>query len=157
PERIAGVVPVAAYGLALRAPLHRAVHAGTRLPLARLTDRLIARAPAAARLALRSIVHDPATISPGMVAEMRAIAADAGAGHALDRFLAAEIGPDRFRTCLADDIAGLTVPALFVHGTHDRTIPIAAARDAARRAGAALVELDTGHWPMFEAPEPFLA
>lgn len=157
PQRVAGVIPVAAYGLARRAPMHPVLHAGTRLPLARLADPLIARSDAAAGVALRTLVHDPAAVAPEMVAELRAIAADTGAERAFDRFLAAEIGPDGYRTCLLDELAGLSVPVHFVHGIHDATVPIAAAREAARLARAPLTEIDAGHWPMYEAPEAYLA
>ena len=157
PDRIAGVVPVASYGLALRAALHPLLHAGTRLPLARLTDPLIARSPIAARLALRSLIHDPDAITPEIVAELCAIAAETGSEHAFDRFLETEIERDRFRTFLTDELRQLAVPAHFIHGTHDMSIPVEAAREAAQACNAPLTELDAGHWPMFEAPDAFMA
>jgi pimeloyl-ACP methyl ester carboxylesterase len=156
PDRIAGVIPVASYGLSRRAPYHPLLHAGTRLPLARMSDRLIARSSSAAWIALRALVHDPSTISHDMVAELRAIAAETDSEHSFDRFLETEIRPDSFNTYLGDDLRRLEVPVHFVHGLHDAAVPIAAARETAVRIGAPLTELDAGHWPMFEAPEAYL-
>jgi pimeloyl-ACP methyl ester carboxylesterase len=152
PDRVAGLVPVASYGLSRRAPLHGIVHAGTRMPLARLADPIVARSSMAARMALRTLIHDPSQITPDIVGELRRIAADTNAERTFDRFLASEIGPDGFRTVLVDDLPRLSVPTRFLHGRHDATIPIEAARTAARVAHAPLDEVDAGHWPMFEAP-----
>ena len=157
PDRVAGIVPVASYGLARRAPLHPVLHAGTRLPLARLTDPLIARSSVASRLALRTLVHDPAAMSADMVAELSAIAAETSAEWSFDRFLWAEIQPEGFRTCLLDELCDLKVPAHFIHGIYDTAVPIAGAREAARIARAPLTELDAGHWPMYEAPDACIA
>lgn len=156
PERVTGIVPVASYGITRRAPLHPVLHAGTRLPLARLTDPLIARSAVASRLALRTLVRDPTTISPQMVAELSAMAAETDAERTFDRFLWAEIQPEGFRTCLLDELRELRVPAHFIHGVHDTAVPIEGAREAARIAGAPLTETDAGHWPMYEAPQTCL-
>jgi pimeloyl-ACP methyl ester carboxylesterase len=43
---------------------------------------------------------------------------------------------------------------LLLHGTHDRLVPIASARQAAKRLPHwTFVELDTGHIPQIEAPQ----
>jgi pimeloyl-ACP methyl ester carboxylesterase len=153
PGRVAGLVPVASYGLSRKAPLHGIVHAGTRLPLARLADPLVARSSAAAHMALRTLIHDPAQITPDIVEELRRIASNTSAERTFDRFLASEIEPDGFRTVLLDDLPRLTMPTRFLHGRFDATIPIEAARAAAKAAHAPLDEVDAGHWPMFEAPD----
>ncbi|MBM9594080.1 alpha/beta fold hydrolase [Roseitranquillus sediminis] len=154
PGRISAVIPVASYGLAPVAPLHPLAFLGTRLPVNRLAYPLIARSDFAAREALATIVHDRASITPDLLRDVRQLAA-AARPHAYDRFLRDEIGPNGLGTCLIPRLPGLGPPALFIHGRHDRPVPIAAARAAARAAGARLVELDTGHWPMVEAPGPF--
>ena len=155
--RIEAVIPVATYGIARRAPvLHPVFHAVTRLPLNRMADPIIARSGLAAWSALRAIIHDPSTITPAVVAELRRIAADTPAEDFFDSFFRTEVTPTGFRTKLLPRLPGLTQPALFVHGTHDSAIPIAAAREAARAADAPLVELPAGHWPMFERPEVYL-
>jgi len=55
-------------------------------------------------------------------------------------------------------VAAVTAPTLVVHGALDRLIPVAAARELARRrADWRLEVLDgIGHVPMLEAPEEFL-
>jgi pimeloyl-ACP methyl ester carboxylesterase len=108
-------------------------------------------------MALRTLVHDPEQITPDIVAELRRIAATTAAERAFDRFLSAEIGPDGFRTVLLDELPRLRMPRRFFHGRYDATIPVAAARDAARAADAPLDEVDAGHWPMFEMPGACLA
>ena len=156
--RVGGVIPVATYGIARRAPvLHPLFHALTRLPLTRMADPLIANSNLAAWTALRAIVHDPACITPAIVAELRDIAATTPAEDFFDSFFRSEVTPTGFRTALLPRLPGLACPALFVHGLHDGAVPVAAAREAARAANAALAELDAGHWPQFEDPEGYLA
>ena len=155
PDRVAGVVPVAAYGLARRAPLHPLGFVGSRFPFNRATYPLVGRSDRAARLALGTIIHEPACTTPELLAEVRQIATATPAGRSFDRFLRDEIGPGRFHTCLLPDLPSLAPPALFIHGVHDLSVPIEDARTAARAADAPLIELPAGHWPMWETPDPF--
>lgn len=55
-------------------------------------------------------------------------------------------------------LAGIDVPVLLIHGTHDRLVDVAAARDAACRYPAwSYAELDgVGHTPQLEVPEIFV-
>ena len=156
--RVMGIVPCATYGIARRAPmLHPLFHAVTRLPLNRMADPLIANSNIAAWSALRAIVHDPSVITPEIVAELRRVAAETPAEDFFDSFFRSEVTPTGFRTALLPRLGSLKVPALFIHGLHDGAVPVAAGREAARAAGVDLVELDAGHWPMFEDPDGYLA
>jgi pimeloyl-ACP methyl ester carboxylesterase len=52
----------------------------------------------------------------------------------------------------------ITAPALLVHGTHDRLVPVAAARALAGHRPDWMIEVfeDTGHVPQLEHPERFV-
>lgn len=57
-----------------------------------------------------------------------------------------------------DQLARITVPTLFIAGTHDAGAPIEAMRDMhARVNGSTLVELDTAHVSNLEQPAAFTA
>ena len=57
------------------------------------------------------------------------------------------------------ELRGITVPTLVIHGSLDRLIPLAAARDLARRRPDWTLEIldGVGHVPMMEAPEEFMS
>jgi pimeloyl-ACP methyl ester carboxylesterase len=65
------------------------------------------------------------------------------------------IDPRRYRKAMAS----IRVPVLLVHGDRDRLVPVAAARDIARRhPGWRYVELaDVGHIPQLQVPERLAA
>jgi pimeloyl-ACP methyl ester carboxylesterase len=164
PGRVAGVVPVASYGLTDRPPFHPLAFPLTRLPLNCMLHRLLARSDALTRLALLSVVSDRRRITPELLARVQEISGRGTAGLSFDRFIHAEYGARGLATSFLSDLPRLSPPALFIHGRRDVAVPIAAARRAARAAGASLVELDAGHWPMVDAPvafaealDPFLA
>jgi pimeloyl-ACP methyl ester carboxylesterase len=51
-------------------------------------------------------------------------------------------------------MSAIDQPVLLLHGTHDRLVPIASARQAAKRLPHwTYVELETGHIPQMEAPQ----
>ncbi len=63
------------------------------------------------------------------------------------------------RGSFAEMIAKITAPALIVHGTHDRLVPLAAAQALAARRPDWTFKLfeDTGHVPQLEHPDAFVA
>jgi pimeloyl-ACP methyl ester carboxylesterase len=65
------------------------------------------------------------------------------------------VDPRRYRTAMAS----IEVPVLLVHGDRDRLVPVAAARDIARRHPAwRYLELpDVGHVPQLQVPERLAA
>lgn len=55
------------------------------------------------------------------------------------------------------DRVQIDVPVSLINGDHDRIAPLADLRAYASRVDQALVVKNTGHLPMIERPEPFLA
>lgn len=156
PHLVDRLVPVGAYGLARRLPLQPLAWAVTRLPLMRLSYAAAARSPRLARLGLALAYAEPRRITADTVADVMAISRQQAAEPAFAHFQTAEVGPTRLTTCLMDDLPRIAAPTLFIHGRHDRLVPVAAARAAtARVPGARLELLDSGHWPMREAPVAF--
>lgn len=55
-------------------------------------------------------------------------------------------------------MAGVRVPVLLIHGTHDRLVPVESARAAAQRLPQwQYAELDAGHVPQMETPDEVAA
>lgn len=56
-------------------------------------------------------------------------------------------------------VAAVKAPTLVVHGSHDRVIPVSAARELARRRPDWRLQVieGAGHVPMMETPDQFLA
>jgi pimeloyl-ACP methyl ester carboxylesterase len=161
PDRVVGLVPIAPGGLVDRVggPVaHTAAWIGTRLPdplllpMARFANRF-------AESTMRSIAQDPSRLPPESVAEYGRDARHPLSGVAYGRYNQATVGRRRMLNDLSDVVAGITAPALFVHGADDRMVPPDGSQRAVSRMPDARLVLmpDTGHWAQLEAHDRFLA
>jgi pimeloyl-ACP methyl ester carboxylesterase len=157
PERVRRLVPVSAYGLAARAQWHLTSWAAVNLLLTKVTFAMLARYPGLLKPSLRSIFADPARLTDEVVADVRAALDSLTDQSAFVGFQRGELTPRRLRTVFGPDaLATIGAPTLLVHGQADGLVPVQAARMARGHIpGARLEVLDTGHWPMREAPETF--
>jgi pimeloyl-ACP methyl ester carboxylesterase len=106
---------------------------------------------------------DPDTVPPEVIDRSVTLLQERDDVEGMDRaFLAAArsllrllVDPRRYRKAMAS----IRVPVLLVHGDQDRLVPVAAARDIARRHPAwRYVELaDVGHVPQLQVPEKVAA
>jgi pimeloyl-ACP methyl ester carboxylesterase len=102
---------------------------------------------------------DPDTVPPDVIDRSVTLLQEREDVEGMDRaFLAAArsllrllVDPRRYRRAMAS----ITVPVLLVHGDRDRLVPVAAARDIARRHPAwRYLELaGVGHVPQMQVPE----
>jgi pimeloyl-ACP methyl ester carboxylesterase len=108
---------------------------------------------------LRLVGVDPDALPPQVIDRSVTLLEERQDVEGMDRaFLAAArsllrilIDPRRYRTAMA----AIDVPVLLVHGDRDRLVPVAAARDIARRHPSwRYLELaDVGHVPQLQVPE----
>ncbi|MCX6464489.1 MAG: alpha/beta fold hydrolase [Pseudonocardiales bacterium] len=161
PEAVTGLVLVAPGGLVARA--------GSRLthPLAWLASRL----PDAVLLpvlrvanrftgaAVRAMVHDPRSVPDALRRAMVREARRPGGGLGYLRYNQATLGPWRMRNDLTARVGEIRAPTLFLHGRHDRLVPLrGSVVAAATMPRARLVTVaDCGHWVQVEHPGVFLA
>ena len=111
------------------------------------------------RETLRLVGVDPDSIPPEVIDRSVTLLQEREDVEGMDRaFLVAArsllrllVDPRRYRKAMAS----ITVPVLLVHGDRDRLVPVAAARDIARRHPAwRYLELaDVGHVPQLQVPE----
>lgn len=111
------------------------------------------------RETLKLVGVDPDSLPPGVLDRSVALLQERKDVEGMDRaFLAAArsllrllVDPRRYRQAMAS----ITVPVLLVHGDRDRLVPVAAARDIARRHPAwRYLELaDVGHVPQLQVPD----
>lgn len=107
------------------------------------------------RMSLGDIVRSPGRLTPELVDEVLAEASKPDAFTAFGQWQRDQILPTRLRTNYADRLGGITTPTLVVHGTRDSGVPVAYARDAARRlpnATSCIVE-GAGHWVQRDRPD----
>jgi pimeloyl-ACP methyl ester carboxylesterase len=123
------------------------------------------------RLGPRELVHatlrlcglDPAALPPELVARSVALVERRADVAGMDRaFLSASRSLAwvlTFARPYRAAMSSVTVPVLLVHGDRDRLVPVAAARDAARRnRGWRYVELPgVGHVPQLQVPDRLAA
>ena len=155
PARVRRLVPVSAYGLMQRMPLH-----GLTAPLVRAGVLRLLYAGAStrglARLGLGSSYGDRQRVTDVAVDELMAVARDQRQRRSFDGFLAAELTPTGLRSDLTPRLGEISQPTLLIHGSADRLVPVRHARRAAALIpDARLLVLDTGHWPMRERPDLF--
>lgn len=156
-----GLVLLGSYGLmpTMGGPLaHLAAWAWVRTRLGPAATRLVARRPAWVRASLASLVRDPASLPPGVVAEVTAALRGPSPG-VFEQWQLSEIGPRRFRTDHRDRLGELACPVLFIHGERDPGVPLARVREAAHRIDRAEVVVVPGgrHWVQRDAPGATLA
>lgn len=158
PERVEKLILVDSYGLQRQAPGGSAAHWFVKLGF--LTDwtyALLRRSPALVRRTLRGILHNPASLTPDLLAEAAAALSQPDAGRAFQAFQQSEITPAGLRTVYLDQLPALTTPTLLIHGAQDTLVPLSCAQEAARRLPHARLEIfeGCGHWLPRDAPERF--
>lgn len=159
PERLAGLVLSAPYGILPRVPLHPLVSRLVRwrgaVPLAR---RLLRR-PGVLALFFRLVALKRwDALTPDLLHDAYAGIAPPQALDAFGAWLRDELRPEGCRTYLTPRFPALATPVLWLHGDADRTLPLAAARAAAARLpDVAFCEMDAGHLPPREQANATLA
>jgi len=156
PDLVTHLVMVSSAGLG------RDVDWGLRLltlPIARHWLENSRQDPAAVRLSLRRILHDPALITDDLVAavcEERAQPGHGRATHAALRTNLGLFGLRRWKRHLKA-MGKIAAPVMIIWGKQDKLIPVRHAHRAVRWfAGAPIHILDRcGHWPPFERPQEF--
>lgn len=161
PSLVAGLVLIAPGGLV---PIFQNRAAQTAAWIAtRAPDWLLVPATRVAnrfvRLALRAIVHDPATLPDEVVDEFARQARHPRGGLGYGRYNQATVGRTRMLNDLSDQVDRITMPTLIFHGEDDTLVdPEGSCRAAARMPDANLVLVpDCGHWAQLEAHDRFLA
>lgn len=158
PERVDKLILVDSYGLQRDAPGGRAAYWFVKLGF--LTDwtyALLRRSPALVRRTLRGILHNPASLTPDLLAEAAAALSQPDAGRAFQAFQHSEMTPAGLRTVYLDRLPALTTPTLLIHGAQDTLVPLNCAQEAARRLPRARLDVfeGCGHWLPRDAPERF--
>lgn len=155
PERVGALVLSGAYGVQPRTALHEGAYLLSRVPgITWLMRRLLRMHPLVVRLALPFALRGPAHVTDALVQDAYAEVLHPQALRAFGRWMRHELRPRRVRTCLAEELPALDVPALFLHGRHDRMLPPRYTLRAARampRAEAYLFP-DCGHLVPRERP-----
>jgi pimeloyl-ACP methyl ester carboxylesterase len=155
PERVDGLLLCAPYGVSPRLPGGRAGYLEVRAPSASaMTYALLRHSDWLLRRALESLVHRPAVVDAQMLRQVRELLHVGGAGAAWSRFQRHEVRWPGPRTCWRGELSAIRVPAAFLAGEYDRSVPAADVRTAAHRLPRGSFEMvaGAGHWLPREAP-----
>jgi pimeloyl-ACP methyl ester carboxylesterase len=158
PGRVEKLILVASYGLGKDIPYGRLGYFLVHAPLATdLVYALLRRSRRSLRWGLRRIVHDPRVVSDELVKEARRLLNEPASGQAFRSFRKSEVAWGGLTTDLSERLGELAVPALIVHGEHDRVVPLEWAQRAHERLpdSELCVLQGCGHWPPRECPEEF--
>lgn len=156
PDLVTHLVMVSSAGLG------RDVNWGLRLlslPIVRPWIENGRRDPAAVRLSLRRVLHDPTLITDELVEAVCEERAQPGNGRAMHTCLRSNLGLFGLRRWKrhAKALGRVAAPVMIIWGKQDKFIPVRHAYRAMRWfAGAPVHILDRcGHWPPFEHPREF--
>jgi pimeloyl-ACP methyl ester carboxylesterase len=158
PDRVRRLVLADSYGLADRVAFHRLSYWFVQMPwLNNWTWDLIRKSRTLTRWTLAGIFADARNISDEITDEVFKAVQNPGGQQAFAEFQKAEMLPERLKTSYMDRLGEIQAPTLVIHGEKDTLVPIAAAREAARRIPDARLEVipGAGHWPMREKPDLF--
>jgi len=152
PERVSKLVLIDSYGLQATPPWRPFSVWALRAPgpLADVAWWLVERFAIIRRAGLSAIFRDPRRLT----AEILADATDNVRLPHFYAWLCDELATGRARTDYTAQLPALDVPTLLIHGSHDPSIPL----QWARQAAACLPHSDlvvipgTGHWPNRERP-----
>lgn len=154
--RVRRLVPVGAYGLMARVPLHPLAVLLAGSGLSSLLYRAAGSSRFLARMGLAASYGVRCNVTEGAVSDLMAVARDQAGRRSFDAFLEGELGRAGLKSDLRPRLPRIAAPTLLVHGRHDRIVPPRYGRAAARAIpDARLLELPTGHWPMRERPDLF--
>lgn len=158
PERVEKLVLVDSHGLGKEVPGRVMSYAVVRLPLLnRLVWTLMSRSRRMVGWSLRTVFHDPRTVTRSLVEEDIQAAKKTDSGKAWRSWQRSEIGLGGYRTNFVDELHTLAMPTLILHGEEDRYVPVS----WARRAHALIEDSELhifpqcGHWLTREKPTEF--
>jgi pimeloyl-ACP methyl ester carboxylesterase len=154
------IVPVDAWGLGERLPLHRFTCCYVRSPLNRVMFPLSARCRPLVRWSLQSnLFGDRSKVTEALVDEVMEAMRAPDAGEPFRSFQMAEINPRGLATNLYAQMPSLSLPVLLVHGSLDSAVPLKDALAARERIAGAQLYIMEGcrHWPQKERPEEFVS
>ncbi len=96
------------------------------------------------------------TPTESLVTDVYDVVQDPAVGRTISSWQRSEFRFDGLKTCYLNQLDGLTVPTLFIHGQADPLLPIRWSQRAAAKVDGSLTVFDNcGHWPSREAPEQF--
>ena len=158
PRMVDRLILVDTYGIQKRAPSHHLSYGYIHLPfLVRMTWQSIRKDKSMARSALRSIFANPAEINEAMVDELFEAVQNPSGERSFYAFQRYEMTWNGLRTNFVGRLREIQSPTLFIHGDHDRLVPVEEVQQAAATMADARVRVmaDTGHWAPREHPEQF--
>lgn len=158
PERVAGLVLCAPYGVSPRSPGGRCGYLLVRLPgVNALSWALMRSSDATTRWTLRTLLHRNSP-TPELVAEVRKLAAKPHAARAWSSFQHDEMTWSGPRTYYHEQLATVRCPGTLLSGEHDGLVPPDDVRAAAELMpdGRFSSVTGAGHWLPRDAPNDVL-
>lgn len=160
PELVKILIPVDAWGLFDKLPWHRLTYWYSR---SKLNDNLYAwtgRYPSVIRWSLAyNLFGDKSRITGALIEQVQRSMLEPDAGKPFISFQRSEITPAGLTTDLFGRLEEIRLPALLIHGSLDKAVPLKGAVIAAARIPDGELHVMEGcrHWPQKERPEEFAA
>lgn len=162
PGHVDGVLLLGSYGLMdrqfdgrLAVPAHLLTSVALHSGMLGILQRAYGRNRRLMDSSLRSIVRNPEARTADLLDQVWAAARRPGCFAAFEQWQRDQLGWRTLRTNYIAWLGEITVPALIVHGERDTGVPVARAREAARRMPDArlLVVPAAGHWVQRDRPD----
>lgn len=157
PARVEKLVLADSYGLQRAAAFHRASYLMIRTPGVNALTWAMMKNRAMIRYTLQALLKRPGSITDELVDKAYRQIQQPGASYAWTTYQKSEALWSGTRTCYMDQLDGLSLPTLIIHGTKDDGVPVDCAKEAnARIRGSQLHWMEgCGHWAQRDNPEAF--
>lgn len=156
PERVEKLVLIGAYGLQNEVPGHFFGVLYIKLPLVNdFTYALMRSSRWMIEWSMKSIIHNPASLTGALIDEATAAIRAPNAGKMFSQFQHDEARWNGLKTCYMPRLGEIKAPVLIVHGTGDIGVPVKYAREAAQRIPNAKLHIieGAGHWTQRDYPK----
>ena len=162
PERVTGVMLLGSYGLtsrlsegALSGVRQLVTWATVRTGLLGAVTRWVGTNRTAMTMTLKPLVRDETRLTGELIDEVMTAAERPDGFAAFEQWQHDQVLWNRLRTDYTGRLTALRRPTLLVHGERDTGVPVARARDAARRIPDSTLKVvaDAGHWVQRDRPD----
>ncbi len=158
-HRVASLTMIGSYGLDARMPVPLVAYLAMRVPLLqRGVVWSLRRSKALTHLVLgRLVFANRRLVTDDLIEDVHRQVSAPEAERSFVAWLRGELRPFRLATSYAEQLGGVGVPTLLLHGRRDLVVPWRKAKDAhARLPHSRLVVVPRcGHWVPREAPDVF--
>lgn len=159
PDKIEGLIPVGAWGLYSRMPMHGFCYWYVNTPINLASYKWLGKSKKRVRNNIAgNLIGDKSKITEELVNQVYQLLQSSNAGKAFQSFQRYELGKKEVTTNLLKEMHKLKVPVLFINGEKDPGVPVKYVKVASNLISDSKIHIMKGckHWTQKERPEEYV-